>query len=420
MKYSNHSITGFLNELYDLNKQPFGYNEISSVEMYQFIKEKSNNFDLVCFEYLIQDIRNYHQSIQFELKNPEPEPEIIIDPTTGYPTYTSEERRDKYKRYITYDLSKFSLEILLEIDLDITDDLTLRERIKLFQNRLPEAVLLHHISDLLKFSDIAEKEFSKVTSSKLATINNSTKTPQKIQSKNSLVHFPVINKDNFIDLIGEVGKLMPDIDVRRHFLEKRFTDIGYTLESGYKQTSYFYNELKKARDEQESIYKGRCIKTEETFGLVDSTCYLKMYYKSFENLEELFNSPVEIYVNQHNRIDFIPKSNVNDEPDEYVPTLQTIWKSLQELTEAHRKLKKILNCDINTWLYWFGGIPLDNPKKIKWIYKNNNKRALTYLVEKISLSKSIDFASARKIFDVKVYNKDKYQCSFKDIDNLLD
>jgi hypothetical protein len=101
-----------------------------------------------------------------------------------------------------------------------------------------------------------------------------------------------INKDNFIELIREIGKQMPDTEIRREFLENRFIGMGYSIETGYKQTSYFYNEIKKARDGQESIYKGKLIKTDTTFALVDDyTCYLKIYFETFEKFEELFNKP---------------------------------------------------------------------------------------------------------------------------------
>lgn len=69
--------------------------------------------------------------------------------------------------------------------------------------------------------------------------------------------------------------------------------MGYSIESGYKQTTYFYNELKKARDGQESIYKGKCINNEDTFALVDSyTCYFKINHIRFNNLEILLNAPM--------------------------------------------------------------------------------------------------------------------------------
>ena len=78
-----------------------------------------------------------------------------------------------------------------------------------------------------------------------------------------------------------------------------------------------------------------------------------------------------------------------------------------------------MSCDLKTWLFWFGGYPIEKPKKIKWIYKDGSKRALTYFIEEISLSKKIDFAKSRKIFDIQVYSKDKYEYTFDDISILI-
>lgn len=131
------------------------------------------------------------------------------------------------------------------------------------------------------------------TQKTIETLDNTQTNFQQQLNNLQNTNFNNINKENFIELIREISKLMPDTGVRRIYLENLFKELGYTLEMGYKQTSYFYNELKKARDGQESIYKGKCINNEDTFALVDSyTCYFKINHIRFNNLEILLNAPM--------------------------------------------------------------------------------------------------------------------------------
>ena len=115
----------------------------------------------------------------------------------------------------------------------------------------------------------------------------------------------------------------------------------------------------------------------------------------------------------------ITETTESNESENYTPTIQTIWNNTEELKLAHKKFNKLLKCDLNTWLYWFGGIPLNNPKQIKWIFKDGNKRALSYFIERISKDHNIEYSKTRKIFDIQIKNKDKYQSSFSEIDDLL-
>lgn len=294
MEFSQYSITHFCNIIYGLSDVPYYTQEFSSIEMYEFLKEKSNNFDHIAFEYLIHDIRNYSEKIQFKISNPFQKPELVIDKETGYPTTQSQELCDAYKPYIIGPLDSFYLYIEFDVDLKFSIEQSIKERIELFKNALPGATILHNISNLIKFSEMAEKEFKKSQYQEIPKVNNSrieSFSTTRLPAANSILKD--INKDNFIDLILEIGKLMPDLEVRRVFLEKRFIEMGYSIESGYKQTTYFYNELKKARDGQESIYKGKCINNEDTFALVDSyTCYFKINHIRFNNLEILLNAPM--------------------------------------------------------------------------------------------------------------------------------
>lgn len=277
MKYSEYPVKQFCDEVYAADENPFSFSEISSLDMYQYIREKTNNFDLGSLSYLINDIRNYYENIKFSIRNPDPMPEQVIDQDTGYPTSESQELIDNYETFLNRHLSLFLIHLEFNLDLDYTEDQTLREKVDIFKKALPEASFIHDISNLLKFSDIAEKEYARVSS--------------------------------------------------------------------------------------------------------------------------------------------LANSNANNE--NYIPTIQTIWNNRDELTSAFHRFNKLLKCDLQTWLFWFGGYPIELPEKIKWIYKDGNKRALTYFIEKISLSNKIDFAKSRKIFDIQIYHKDQYVYKFDDIDNLL-
>lgn len=277
MKYSEYPVKQFCDEVYAADENPFSFSEISSLDMYQYIREKTNNFDFDSLSYLISDIRNYYENIIFRFRNPKPKPEIKIDQYTGYPTSESQELIDNYETFLNRHLSLFLIHLEFNLDLDYTENQTLREKVDIFKKALPEASFIHDISNLLKFSDIAEKEYARVSS--------------------------------------------------------------------------------------------------------------------------------------------LANSNANNE--NYIPTIQTIWNNRDELTSAFHRFNKLLKCDLQTWLFWFGGYPIELPEKIKWIYKDGNKRALTYFIEKISLSNKIDFAKSRKIFDIQIYHKDQYVYKFDDIDNLL-
>ena len=277
MNFSNYPVKQFCDEVYAINGNPFSTSKISSLDMYQYIKKKTNNFDFDSLSYLISDIRNYYDNIIFSFRNPKPKPEIKIDQYTGYPTSESQKLIDNYNTFLIRRLYPFILELEFDLHLVFTEDQTLREKVDIFKKALPKAFLTNDISNLLKFSDIAEKEYARVSS--------------------------------------------------------------------------------------------------------------------------------------------LANSNANNE--NYIPTIQTIWNNRDELTSAFHRFNKLLKCDLQTWLFWFGGYPIELPEKIKWIYKDGNKRALTYFIERISLSKKIDFAKSRKIFDIQIYHKDQYVYKFDDINNLL-
>jgi len=101
-----------------------------------------------------------------------------------------------------------------------------------------------------------------------------------------------MNKEQFLQLIREIKEQIDDIEVRREYLENKFFQYGYSVESGYKVVTHFYNELKKARDGQPTVFTGKIVHNEldKTFGLVTNyACVFKMTYSGFDRLKTLFD-----------------------------------------------------------------------------------------------------------------------------------
>ena len=103
MDFKNISVTQFCTSIYELYELPFGYDYYSSIDMYLFIKQKTNGFEKDLFDYLIRDLRDFYRFVEFEIKNPNDreEVEIEIDGVTGYPTTASLEDRDNYNEFLT-------------------------------------------------------------------------------------------------------------------------------------------------------------------------------------------------------------------------------------------------------------------------------------------------------------------------------
>ncbi|MBV5281062.1 MAG: hypothetical protein JZU53_01375 [Paludibacter sp.] len=694
MKFSDYSIYQFCEKVYSLFEVPSDRTQIPLVDMYQFIEEKSNNFDLKSFEYLIQDIRNFHINIEFNTINPAACPEIEIDQATGLQSTENKELRESHKYYLKHNFNdiisifEYGISSLICIfdfkcKLKFTDKQTLRQKVELFHKALPSALFLHDLDSLLKFSDLAEKEYARIIESSKTTPNNiiQLKLEENHTTNSVLQEKPIIkqpkqaqindeinynatpaefcsmlyklhgrrsydddvtpsqmekyiksvtknyNKPDFEYLLSEIRNfahkiqiLIPrpeneiikknddnendsfeenkykyydtdpitlsiifniesevdeqetlrekirtlknhipeakfragltdllyfseiaekqyrlrtesenfnsdnyvveqsqtirvphtknDIFTNKKYLElttHQFCDALYPPKTGLEETDY-YNNTREEKVTEHIMYQFIKHNTDDFdktsfkhliadirdyaysmtfhlpkiyqdgteskpydcetgyYGFPIPTCE---YYFNFINNWDEFSietitdwdgSTPQMYRLKHNipenytlferyklilekiplaefrcNIDDllhfsefaedeyakITETTENNESESYTPTIQTIWKTTDELKTAHAKLNKLLKCDLNTWLYWFGGIPLNNPKQIKWVFKGGIKRALSYFIEKISMDHSIDYSKARKIFNIDIYSKDKYQLTFKEIDDLL-
>lgn len=163
MDYSKTSVYDFCAQVYDFYAD-FLPNNVSSVDMYNFLKQKTNNFQKELFDYVIIDIRNFIESIEFEIENPDERPELAIDDETGYPTNTSSEAHYLHNDFIVCTITNLPgiLSALEDTFFKFKDEESLRERIEKL-NLIPKIrYFRHNISNLLRFSDIAEKEYLKV------------------------------------------------------------------------------------------------------------------------------------------------------------------------------------------------------------------------------------------------------------------
>lgn len=53
--------------------------------------------------------------------------------------------------------------------------------------------------------------------------------------------------------------------------------------------------------------------------------------------------------------------------NELSPILKTKFQDIDNLKEFHSKLSHYIKCDLNSWMYWFGGVPADKPKQIEFL-----------------------------------------------------
>ncbi len=100
-----------------------------------------------------------------------------------------------------------------------------------------------------------------------------------------------MTKDDFLNINMNIGALPPDNEIRKEYLEKQFSDLGLSKESGYKSIQYYYNELNNAIKGEKSIFTGRIIinKSDNTFAIIDNyRVYIKMTLDSFEKRKNIY------------------------------------------------------------------------------------------------------------------------------------
>jgi hypothetical protein len=98
-----------------------------------------------------------------------------------------------------------------------------------------------------------------------------------------------MTKNEFLKLNENIGQLPPDFTTRIEYMESQFLKLGLSKETGYKTVQYFYNELCKAREQRDTIFKGEVFVTDEYFGISNHfSPYFKMNHINFENRKKIY------------------------------------------------------------------------------------------------------------------------------------
>lgn len=150
MKYEHTSVNDLCDYLIG-NCSIIGYSKnygnFTKFEMFDFIKEKTSNFDNSLFKYLIQDIREYIWKI----------PINIFEHCYPY--------KSDYKKELAHSCEPLERYLFLKnINFNIAKNLTLKQSIdKLIDIDLVADVHYPLLHKLIEFSDIAELEYKRVT-----------------------------------------------------------------------------------------------------------------------------------------------------------------------------------------------------------------------------------------------------------------
>ena len=109
-----------------------------------------------------------------------------------------------------------------------------------------------------------------------------------------------MNKAQFLILVHEIKEQITDFDFRVQFIHSKFLEYGLSIENGYKAANFYYNEIRKARDGEQSIFYGKTTKLDNYFAIssLQGACIFEMTYVDFENLKKLFVSNIPLKPNQ--------------------------------------------------------------------------------------------------------------------------
>lgn len=111
---------------------------------------------------------------------------------------------------------------------------------------------------------------------------------------------------DFHHILQKVDDLIRDDYVRRDFLLKYFSEQYYSFDAGYRQASYFYNEIIKAKNGDKSIFEmkelSKCAKVYNYFELLHtptggSTSVLKFNNDSFDYFGKILEL-IKHYIHQ--------------------------------------------------------------------------------------------------------------------------
>ncbi len=101
-----------------------------------------------------------------------------------------------------------------------------------------------------------------------------------------------MKKEEFFKIAMESVTVAPDLTIRKEFTRNKIKEYGYSLEAGCKAVRYYYRELQKAREGEQSIFltSGQIIQQGTVFCYLEkSVCLFMMKNHHFINLEAVFD-----------------------------------------------------------------------------------------------------------------------------------
>lgn len=178
MNFNDFSVHEFCRCVYGIGDNCS--NQISGLEMYSFIKSKTNNFDLTLFEFLRNDVRSFFDYIEVEVEDPQKHYDKI-DGTTAHPSSNSLESAPIY--YKSFTMSRNNVPEQAKVYEVVYDQIeekerSLREKIELLSNLYDFIIgFKNNIGGILEFSDLVEKKYQKaIESEKLNQLPVGNKT----------------------------------------------------------------------------------------------------------------------------------------------------------------------------------------------------------------------------------------------------
>jgi len=138
-----------------------------------------------------------------------------------------------------------------------------------------------------------------------------------------------MNLKDFKELMSNLGKEIPDLEIRKEYLHNYFAKNNISIASGYKQVNYYLNEIEKAKNGENSIFK-KGLETKEWFAVTTggtNSIIFKLPPTVFEFYKELCKQP---------------EINVMSNNNERIAALKQIETGNDDATNFHRYIFKTL------------------------------------------------------------------------------
>ena len=166
MNFNDFSVHEFCRCVYGIGDKCS--NQISGLEMYSFIKSKTNNFDLTLFDFLRNDVRSFFDYIEVDVEDPQKHLDLIDDKFTLSSTDSLTASQQPYE---SFTMSRNNVPEQVKVYEVLYDHIeekerSLREKIELLSVLYDFIIgFKNNIGGILEFSDLVEKEYQKAIES---------------------------------------------------------------------------------------------------------------------------------------------------------------------------------------------------------------------------------------------------------------